>query len=403
MKRPHGVRMTALLGFVGALGVSLVCSRALAQGQVEPVVIGESLTIPSDVLDEDRAVLVYRPTGYDQSDGIYPVMYLLDGDTHFHHTTGIIEFLARNGRIPPMLVVALPNTDRTRDLTPVTDTDTANAFPTAGGADAFLSFLVDELMPYIDDNYRTAPYEILVGHSFGGLFAVHTLLARPDAFDAYVAISPTLWWNGGSLISKAETFFAQHPASDEFLIMTMGNEGGRMLSSAREFAAALEERAPDSFEWEFALMEEETHGSVPHRSIYRALERLYDKWRLPNFVQLVSEGGLETIDRHFSDMSRRYGYEIETPESLVNQIGYWYLGQGKVEEAIAVFERNVEVYPGSANVYDSLGDAYDAAGELERARTSYARAVELGEATDHPSLEVYRANLERIREKIGSR
>lgn len=403
MKRSHGVRTTALLGLVGATSLSLIASPGLAQAQIEPVVIGESLTIHSDVLDEDRAVLVYRPTGYDQSAAIHPVMYLLDGDTHFHHTTGIVEFLARNGHIPPMLVVALPNTDRTRDLTPVTATDTAGAFPTAGGADAFLSFIVDELMPYIDDNYRTAPYEILVGHSFGGLFAIHALLARPDVFDAYVAISPTLWWNGGTLVSSAETFFAEHPDSDAFLFMSMGNEGGRMLASAWEFAAVLEERAPDSFEWEFALMDEETHGSIPHRTTYRALERLYEGWRLPNFVELVSRGGLEAIDRHFADLSRKYGYEIHTPESFVNQIGYWYLGQGKVEEAIAAFQRNVEIYPGSANVYDSLGDAYDAAGQLEQAQANYARAVELAEATDHPSLEVYRANLERLREKIGSR
>jgi predicted alpha/beta superfamily hydrolase len=403
MKRLHGVRTTALVGLVGAASLSSISSLGLAQPQVEPIVIGESLTLHSDVLDEDRTVLVYEPTGYDRSDASYPVMYLLDGDTHFHHTTGIVEFLARNGYIPQMLVVGLPNTDRTRDLTPPTATDTAGAFPTAGSADAFLSFIVDELIPYVDGNYRTAPYRILVGHSFGGLFAVHTLLARPDVFDAYVAISPTLWWNGGSPISRAETFFEEHPDSDPFLFMTMGNEGGRMLSSVREFSAVLEERAPDSFEWEFALMDEETHGSIPHRTIYRAMERLYDGWRIPNFAELVERGGLGAVDRHFAEMSRKYGYEIETPENLFNQVGYWFLGQGRIDEAIAAFERNVQIYPGSANVYDSLGDAFDAAGQLERARASYAKAVELAEAADHPGLAVYRANLERIREKIGSR
>ena len=302
-----------------------------------------------------------------------------------------------------MIVVAVPNTDRTRDLTPVTTTDTANAFPTAGGAEHFLSFLADELMPYVDENYRTAPYSILVGHSFGGLFAVYALLARPDAFDAYVSISPSLWWNDGALISEAETFFVKHDDADAFLFMTMGNEGGAMLGGAWELSAVLEQSAPESFEWEFALMEEETHGSIPHRTTYQALERLYDGWRIPDFARLAEEGGLDAFDSHYAGLSRKYGYEIVTPEGTVNRLGYWYLGQEQVQEAIATFKRNVEVYPGSANVYDSLGDAYDAAGELELAEQNYAKAVELAEAINHANLGVYRANLERIREAIGAK
>ena len=403
MKRSRDARLTALLFVAGTLSFSFAPTSGHAQMDPEPIVIGESLTIQSDILDEDRTVLVYEPTGYDWSEAAYPVMYLLDGQTHFHHTTGMVEFLARNGRIPPMLVVALANTDRTRDLTPVTTTDTASNFPTAGGADDFLRFIAEELMPYVEERDRTAPYEILVGHSFGGLFAVHALLERPALFDAYVSISPSLWWNDRAPIVRAREFFSQRPDSDAFLFLSMGNEGGQMLASAWEFAAVLEQEAPQSFEWEFELIREETHGSIPHRTTYLALERLYDGWRLPNFVQLVNEGGLGAIDEHYAELSREYGYEIETPENVVNQIGYWHLGRGEVAEAIAAFERNVRDYPRSPNVYDSLGDAYDAAGRLELARQNYARAVELAEPVDHPNLAVYRANLERIRGEIESK
>ncbi|UCF20053.1 MAG: hypothetical protein JSU87_01180 [Gemmatimonadota bacterium] len=388
---------------IGGLGLTAASQGGFAQDAAEPYVIGESFSMHSNVLGEDRRILVYTPNGYEGSGATYPVMYLLDGDAHFHHTTGIIDFLSRNGQMPQLIVVAVPNTDRTRDLTPVTATDTANRFPTAGGADNFLSFLADELMPYVNANYRTAPYSILVGHSFGGLFAAYALLERPDAFDAYVSISPSLWWNDGAMIAEAEDFFANHDDADAFLYMTMGNEGGQMLAGAWEFAAVLEEMAPESFDWEFALMEEETHGSIPHRTTYRALERLYDGWQIPDFGRLADEGGLEAFDAHYASLSGKYGYEIVTPEGVVNQLGYWYLGQDRVPEAIATFKRNVEVYPGSANVYDSLGDGYDAAGDLVMAEQNYARAVELAEATDHPNLGVYRANLERIREAIGSR
>jgi len=402
MARVRAVGVAMLWVVLGVLSLGVALRDGIAQNATEPIVIGESLSIHSNVLGEDRPLLVYTPNGYEGSGAIYPVMYLLDGDAHFHHTTGILDFLSRNGQMPQMIVVAVPNTDRTRDLTPVTTTDTANRFPTAGGADHFLSFLVDELMPHVNANYRTAPYDILVGHSFGGLFAVYALLERPDAFDAYVSISPSLWWNDGAMITEAKAFFADNGDASGFLFMTMGDEGGQMLAGAWELAAVLETMAPESFDWEFALMEEETHGSIPHRTTYRALERLYDGWQIPDFGRLAEEGGLEAFDAHYAGLSSKYGYEIVTPEGIVNQLGYWYLGQDRVPEAIATFKRNVDVYPGSANVYDSLGDGYDAAGQLQLAEQNYARAVELAEATDHPNLGVYRANLERIREAIGS-
>lgn len=394
----HAFRTLLILAVLGPL----VPQAAVAQVDGEPIVIGETFTLRSQILGEDRQVLVHRPNGYDASKQIYPTLYLLDGDTHFHHTTGIIDFLSRNGRMPQMLVVALPNTDRTRDLTPVTSTDTANNFPTAGGADNFLAFITQELIPHIEANYRTAPYRVLVGHSFGGLFAVHALLKQPQSFNAYVSISPSLWWNGGALMEGARSFFDGHTNSDRFLFLTMANEGGAMLSSVWEFAAVLEENAPDAFDWEFVLMEEEDHGSIPHRTTYQAFERLYDNWQIPDFAQLASQGGLEAIDAHYDSLSARFGYKIITAELIVNRLGYWHLGQEQVDQAIAVFNRNVEVYPESANVYDSLGDAYDAAGMLELARENYAMAVKLAEATSHPALQVYRNNLARIKEKIGT-
>jgi len=401
MTRSRIVRYAGILAVL-ALASSLTPRNSLAQYEAEPIVIGETVTIRSSSLNEDRTVLVYTPQGYDGSTAIYPVLYLLDGDAHFHHTTGIIDFLSRTGNMSQMIVVALPNTDRTRDLTPVTTTDTANIFPTAGGADSFLAFIADELEPYIDERYRTAPYSVLVGHSFGGLFAVYALLTRPEVFNVFVSISPSLWWNDGSLVEEVQSFFATHPESDRFLYYTMGNEGGAMLSSAWAFAAALQDHAPETFEWEFVLMEEETHGSIPHRTTYKALELLYDTWSIPSFVAFADEEGLAAFDAHYAALSKKYGYEITTPEATVNQLGYYYIGQERTEEAIAVLKRNVEVYPGSANVYDSLGDAYDAAGQYGLARNNYEKAVELAEATNSQFLDVYRANLERIREKIGT-
>ncbi|MEB3323270.1 MAG: hypothetical protein VKI81_10655, partial [Synechococcaceae cyanobacterium] len=221
-------------------------------------------------------------------------------------------------------------------------------------------------------------------------------------FDAHIAISPSLWWNDEAVIRQAEAFFEAASAERRgFLYMTMGNEGGRMLAGVWGMARVLETRAPEAFRWGLTLLEREDHGSVPLRSTYAGFEQLYQGWRLEHAVELAADEGLGVVDAHFSALSQRFGYEIRTPESVINNIGYGLLALNRVDDAIAVFRSNVERHPRSANVHDSLGDAYAAAGDWERARRSYARAVSRGRETADPNLWVYERNLERMGEKVG--
>ena len=105
----------------------------------EPVVIGETSTIQSEILDEQRGLMVHLPDGYETSQASYPVVYLLDARSNFHHTTGTIKALSRVGHVPEMIVVAIMNTERTRDLTATADSPDEETgeveMPTAGGAD----------------------------------------------------------------------------------------------------------------------------------------------------------------------------------------------------------------------------------------------------------------------------
>lgn len=390
--------LAACLLLFAATPASLLAQNAAGP---TPVVVGEQVTVYSDVLGEDRPVMIHKPDGYDQSTAAYPVLYLLDGDTHFVHTVGIMQFLSGVGHMSPMLVVAIPNTSRTRDLTPPLSTEDPR-FPTAGGADLFLQFLADELKPYVDAHYRTAPYEALVGHSFGGLFAIHALMTRPEAFDGYVAISPSLWWDSKALLPRAEVFFDEHEDLKGYLYMTIGNEGGAMLAAAWSFAGILEEKAPEGFDWHFDYMAEETHGSIPHRSTYNALEALYADWTISDPAALFEEGGLEALDAHYTALSEKFGYPILTPENTINQMGYWLIGQQRAEEAIAVLAQNVERFPASVNVYDSLGDAYDASEQPEKAKKHYEKACTMARASNHPNTSIYCRNLARITEQLTS-
>ena len=395
------IRSFAALAAAGVMAMPLAAQSGSPPSAVTtaslPVIIGERTTFRSAILDAEYPVVIYRPGGYERSTDRYPVLVLLDGDGHFHHASGVVDFLVSNQRIPPMIVVGVGNRNRTRDLTPPTDDPQMRA--RTGGADRFLRFLSDELLPYIDQSNRTLDYRVLVGHSFGGLFALHALVSRPEVFDGYISISPSTWWNGQALVSGMPAFLASHPGLRASLYMTTGNEGGEMLTSAQRLAEALKQGAPASMQWEFHHMPEESHGSIPHRSLYDGLESMFADLRLELDTAARTVADLE---RRYEALSAKYGYRIPVTEAMINRFGYTLLGRGLHAEAIAAFKVNTERYPESANTYDSLGDGYEAAGELASARTSFARAVELARKNNDPVLDASAEKLTSVTSRLGT-
>lgn len=354
-----------------------------SQDTPEAITIGKKLKFYSEVLKEERLLFLNLPSGYDQLEESFPVLYLLDGDAHFHHTTGTVQFLAQNGRIPDMIIVAIQNTERTRDLTPPTQVDTDGAYATSGGADNFLAFLKDELIPHNDQTYRTRPYRLLVGHSFGGLFAIHSLVKQSSVFNSYLAISPSLWWNEQALVQEVKTSLKNNPDLMGDLYMTMGNEGGKMLGAALKFSGVLEEEAPKSFRWHFKQMEQETHGSVPHRSTYDGLEKIFEGWYIHEPLLYYDQGGLAALDKNYERVSKRMGYTVSTPVPLVNKLGNALLNQERAEEAVGAFERAIKDNSSNADAYNGLGDAYKKLEKIEQAKENYIKSLKLNPGNEN--------------------
>lgn len=364
----------------------------------DPIVAGEQITIRSQVLQEDRQILISVPADYGSGANRYPVLYLLDGPANFGHTIGSKDVLARSNRMPQMIVVGIANTDRTRDMTP--SPSSSPQFPTAGGADDFLQFISSELIPYIDQHYRTHPYRVLIGHSFGGLFAVHALVNEPDAFDAHIAISPSLHWDNGATVKQMETFLSENPDYRGFLYVTMANEGGPMQISYKSLVALLGSRAPLSLGWGGQLMLDEDHNTVVIRSTYHGLKELFADW---NPRQIVASGDIDDICAHYAGLSEKYGYPIKPPELVINQLGYRAMQAGDPRGAIDIFKYNVEAYPDSANVYDSLGEAYENVNDLPLALENYAKAATQGKLINDANTAVYQTNHDRVIKLTTSR
>ncbi len=366
--------------FLSCLFLFVALSLTIAQPKGKEIIIGQSFSISSKIMNEERPYQVYLPDDYEPNGNPLAVMYLMDGDFHFHHTSGIVSFLKSQGSIPNMMIVAIPNTtDRTRDLTsPIEkNKEVLVNMPTAGGANTMLAFMKEELIPYIDRNYNTNGYRMLVGHSFGGIFAVQALLTQGDLYDSYIAISPSMWWDDQSLVDKAERFLDSKPALDGYFYMTMGNEDGPMLGGAMKLAALLEEKAPKTFGWDLKIMKEETHGSVPLRSTYYGLEAIFKDWYNVDLGKLYVEGGMPGIEKHYAMLSTKLGFEMKPSEGEINNLGYTLMQGGNLDKAIEIFQENVKRYPGSYNAYDSLAEAFLANEDKPSSIKNYKKSVEM--------------------------
>jgi predicted alpha/beta superfamily hydrolase len=188
----------------------------------KPLAFGETFRLSSAELGEQRVINVYLPPDYAQSQSRFPVLFALDGGMQedFPHIAGVIDVSIRNQVIRPLMIVGIENTERRRDLVSATSVEEERKIaPHAGGTDRFRRFLRTELEPEIARRYRVSGESAVVGESFAGLFVLETLLQDPELFDAYIAVDPSVWWNGGALVKSAPERFAKWSAKSKRLFV----------------------------------------------------------------------------------------------------------------------------------------------------------------------------------------
>lgn len=394
------------------VALSLLASSARAQSKATPIVIGTKMELHSKILGEMRPVWIHVPADYGRLPGQrYPVIYVLDGDDHFTELTGIVQRLAGNGRMPDAIIVALPNTkDRTHDLTPAAGSDSsrfpwfpgsrdsvAQRFLTRGGADRFLSFVTDELAPWIDRRYHTAPYRVLIGHSFGGLFVLNALAHHPEAFRSYVALSPSLWWDDGRYVKTLEEQIPRAQLAGTLLYMTTGGLEleGEMIAPARELAATLERTHPAEFRLSYRVMPGEEHNTNPHRSTYDALETIFTGWEPPDslLTGLALHGDSTLLVAHFAKLSWQFGFTVPVPIAAIDGFAHFLLQIHKTDEALRMLRFNVAHAPTVPSVYAGLADGLEAAGKKTDAARAMEEAVRRAERARDTSVVDYRKRL----------
>ena len=372
--------------------------------------IGKTEEFYSKTLHEKRRLLVYLPGSYYDTyfyKRRYPVVYLLDGDSHFYSVASMIRQMSEDGGgllFPEMIVVAIPNTDRNRDLTPTRDTTEtrmgSGAGNHSGGGEKFLSFLSDDLVPHIDSLYPTTPYRVLIGHSLGGLMVVHALIHHPQLFNGYLAIDPSIWYNNALLLRQSREVLPGADLRGRSLFIaganslqngldttTVMNDSSSIFSKhmraifqIRNTLTTTTGRNHLAFGWKY--YPEYNHNSVPLVAEYDGLRSIFDFYRLDFPHETFEDPGFKgdtLLSNHYAAISRRIGYTVSPPEIFVNNIAYNLMQHHQLDRAWYYFNMNIQNYPSSFNVYDSMGDLYLAKGDKTKAMESFAKSLSLRE------------------------
>lgn len=254
----------------------------------KPFVLGVIDEIQSKELGENRILNIYLPEGYNPKDAEkYPVIYLLDGSANedFIHISGLVQFNSFEwiNQVPKSIVVGIATVDRKRDFTFATTLEKdKKRYPTTGHSDKFIAFIEKELQPFIDKKYKTTDSKMIIGQSLGGLLSSEILLKKPSLFNKYVIVSPSIWWDNGSILNIDSQILQENFKQPTEIYIAVGKEGltpteiPRVMEvDANLLAEKIQASKSKNIKVFFDYFPNENHGTILHLAVFNSFKFFY--------------------------------------------------------------------------------------------------------------------------------
>ncbi len=343
----------------------------------DKIVIGNRITIHSDILNKEIELSVLVPEDHDKSNERYSVLYTFH--SHFEMVCGIVKNLY-DWNLSPEIIVVNVDSYEYGYLTPTSVEGISNW----GEADRFLRFFKDELFPFIESKYRTYPYRIVYSGALGGVFTVYAILAKPDVFNAGIAPIPWIIYDDKNryMINNAEKFLGKNEYHN-YLYMTMDDEF-ELLQDLETFVNVLRKFPQKGLEWEYHFWPEEDHYSTGPRSLHSGLRALFMGW---NSIPVeIAHQGLEQIKRHEYFLNKKFGYDIGISLNGLLLAGQEHMKSHRYDKAIDIFKYRVEKQPYNAFLYIDLGVAYEKNNQLQLAKEAYEEAYKIEVSSSNPQM-----------------
>ena len=376
-------------------------------GQIEPDAysIAKNHTVFSNILEEDREFYVYVPKGFwgmDQTMKQYPIVFVLDGESQFLNTVSAIDFLSSapqgNDWMPRSIVVGIPNTNRTRDLTPTKANhwDDPAVDETSGGGPNFLDFITEELTPHLDSIYSTSVHRTIIGHSLGGLIVFEALLDYRDFFNNYLAIDPALNYDEESYmnrvidtlrnadLSKEKLFVAKAKTLPTFYdIDELEMDTAKFVQTTRANSKFLKVAETEKWnvDFEFQDYSDESHFSAPYPATYDGMKFFFDFYPFPEILDYyhpkykARNDLVQRMKKHYKMISEQMGFEINPMESYIVSWAFGLSHFDRSDLAESMYDYNIELYPDRPSVYNTKARFMSSKGSYPEAIKLYEKSL----------------------------
>lgn len=341
------------------------------------VSIGKEIKIKSSILKEECSIYVSVPDDYEKSSQKYPVIYVLDGKYHFPIVYAAAHLLYDYLKIPECIVVGIGTNNRNRDYTPpLTNHFSKPAeMSAAGGANTYLDYIEKELIPFIDKNYRTQPNRTIIGHSLGGLLAVHAFTTRPSLFQSTINIDGSLWFNDGASGDALINYLNNHPdQKGNFIWVKEKMDTMYWFPITHKLNNYFVHHKLTSLYYKFIEIENEQHETLIYPGVYLGLRAIFENY---NFT-FSPTTTFADIKRHYDSLSNAVNYKVPVPEDIyaMNRehcIIIWK----DMDMAIATCEEWMKAYPSSSKAYEMAGRTYLQTGKKDLAIKYFKKSLEL--------------------------
>ena len=373
--------------------------------------VGVLDSLYSKSLKEHRKIYVQMPENYNPtSNQKYPVLYLLDGEVFLPTVNNVLSFYS-GGFTPEMVIIGISNNEnRMRDLTTskVTELFGMPLEQENGEAANFSKFIETELIPFVENKYPVTNFRSLIGHSYGGLFTIYTLINHSHLFSNYLAIDPSLDWDSQKLLNDAKEELTKKNYKGKSLFISLGGQLHMQNSNvtienvmqdtsdftlfARSniaFSNIIKQNKNNglSFKWKF--YPNDLHGTIPLPSIINGLIFHFEWYQMENINKFNSPETskkelFNIINNRTNKLKSYFGYAVPPyPQELLNVLGYMSLDMEQLEKSKMFFEFAIEFYPDSANVYDSMADYYERNNDYKNALNYAIKAFEISGNANH--------------------
>jgi len=387
------------------LVVAFVALPVTASNVVEEIrTIGKAsrISIDSKVLKENRSLLVHLPDSYSKSNKRYPVLYLLDGERHFNHAIIATQLLQKQERVPELIIVAITNTrtwgsdggSRQRDL--------------GYEKENFTRYIKNEVMSYVNHNYRTTGLNTLFGHSLAGYFSASLLATQPELFKNYIAASPVLQDEEIDIYKKILTNSSAKYIAEKSLYFTLSSEDEARRKAVTDafnnFVKLLTEQPPEKLNWHFEFFDNQTHSTIYYPTFFPGMTYVFKSYQAPRFSsynQYKDFGGMQGMTAHYKKRADIYGIDKNIPEKTLLNLARMLLNEGQTEAALQMYSKLTHDFPESARSFSGLGQVYSSMKQYHKSITAHRKAVKLGEKQNPQWRKSrFQSRLDKVNEKL---